>query len=78
MIHPRQVSIVAGFALLGAAIGVAIVLALAGPAWPALLRVGVVGALVGAVVAAMPPPRGWRVGRRARRKVMPPPGLRAV
>ena len=47
MIHPRQVSIVAGFALLGAAIGLAIVLALAGPAWPALLRVGVVGALVG-------------------------------
>jgi len=41
------VSIVAGFALLGAAIGLAIVLALAGPAWPALLRVGVVGALVG-------------------------------
>ena len=41
----------AGFALLGAVIGVAIVLALAGPAWPALLRVGVVGALVGAVVA---------------------------
>jgi len=52
MIHPRQVSIIAGFALLGAAIGLAIVLALAGPAWPALLRVGVVGALVGAVVAA--------------------------
>ena len=51
MIHPRQASIVAGFALLGAVIGVAIVLALAGPAWPALLRVGVVGALVGAVVA---------------------------
>jgi adenylate cyclase len=51
MIHSRQASIVAGFALLGAVIGVAIVLALAGPAWPALLRVGVVGALVGAVVA---------------------------
>ena len=50
MIHPRQASIVAGFALLGAAIGVAIVLALAGVQWPALLRVGVVGALVGAAV----------------------------
>ena len=50
MIHPRQASIVAGFALLGAAIGVAIVLALAEPRWPVVLRVGVVGALVGAAV----------------------------
>lgn len=52
MLHPRQVPIVAGFALLGAVIGVAIVLALAEPGWPVLLRVGVVGALVGAAVVA--------------------------
>lgn len=51
MLHPRQVPVVAGFALLGAAVGVAMVVALAGLLWPVLLRAGVVGALVGAVVA---------------------------